>query len=156
MSFATTELEDFTLVHVATRGDSDAAAAALSAALGVPVAANPGSASDREDGLTVLWAGPGRWLVRAPVPGFRVDAIDGCVATDLTDSRRVFRLSGSAAALFLSAACPLDLRQRAMPAGSSALSHFDRFPILLHRRGGAEFDLYVERSYAPALGLTGA
>lgn len=153
MNVTVTELSAFTLLHVATRGAAGEAAKRLTATLGVGVAAAPGSASLCEDGLAVLWFGAGRWLVHAPAPGFRMDAVDGCTVTELTASRRIFRLAGDGVTDYLSSSCPLDFRERAMPAGSAALSHFDRFPILLHRRAADAFDVFVERSYAPALGL---
>jgi len=156
MSFAVSELEGFTLLHVATRGDASAAATRLAAVLGIPVTANPGDVSARDDDVAVLWAGPGRWFVHARTTGFRMNPVDGCAITDLSDSRRHYRLSGPDAVPFLSAACPLDLRAKAMPPGTCALSHFDRFPILLCRRAASEFDLLVERSYVPALGLPDA
>lgn len=150
MNMRVTELDAFTLLHVGTRGDAGEAAKALSTAIGATVATTPGGVTVRGH-LAVLWFGPGRWLLHAGTPGWRVGAIDGCAVTDLSDSRCVFRLSGNGVTDYLAASCPLDLSLQAMPAGSCALTQFDRFSILLHRRGNDEFDLYVSRSYAPAL-----
>lgn len=147
------ELHAFTLLHVATRGDVDAAAGALSARLGISVDASPGGVATRADGATVLWFGPGRWLVHAPKPGFKLDRIEGCATTDLSDSRRIFSLGGDDVGNFLAASCPLDLSESVMPVGSCALTQFDRFSILLHRQAAETFNVYVERSYAPALEL---
>lgn len=149
------ELHAFTLLHVATRGDAGAAASALSTRLGISVDASPGDVATREDGTTVLWFGPGRWLVHAPTPGFKLDHIEGCATTDLSDSRRIFSLGGDDVGDFLAASCPLDLSESVMPVGSCALTQFDRFSILLHRLAAETFHVYVERSYAPALELPG-
>ena len=152
MSVSVTELGDFTLLHVATRGDAGEAAKTLSAAIGATVTATPGGVTVHGH-LAVLWFGPGRWLLLAGRPNWKAGVIDGCALTDLSDSRRVFRLSGNGTGDFLAASCPLDLSGQSMPPGSCALTQFDRFSILLHRRGSDEFDLYVPRSYAPALRL---
>lgn len=149
--FDVRELSGFSLVHVATRGNSAAAAGALSTALGVTVSAAANSVAATTDGLAVLWFGAGRWLLRAPQADWSPGAIDGCVATDLSDSRRLFRLAGAGAGNYLSQSCPLDLDPAAMPPGSCAMTQFDRFTVLLHRRELQVFDLYVERSYALAL-----
>lgn len=147
------ELHAFTLLHVATRGDAGAAASALSTRLGISVDASPGSVATREDGTTVLWFGPGRWLVHAPTPGFKLDRIDGCATTDLSASRRIFRVTGNDVRNYFAASCPLDLSESVTPAGSCALTQFDRFAILLCRQAPEIFDIYVERSFTPALGL---
>jgi len=150
MNMRVTELDAFTLLHVGTRGDASVMAKTLSTAIGTAVAATPGSVTVHGH-LAVLWSGPGRWLIHADTPGWRLGAIDGCAVTDLSDSRRVFRLSGGGVGDFLAASCPLDLSTPSMPPGTCALTQFDRYSIMLHRRGGDEFDLYVPRSYAPAL-----
>lgn len=152
MSVTVAELDAFTLLHVATRGDAKEAAKTLSAVTGAPVVATPGSVAVYEH-LAVLWFGPGRWLVHAETPRWKAGVVDGCALTDLSDSRRVFRLHGHGVCDFLAASCPLDLSGQSMPPGSCALTQFDRYSILLHRRGNDEFDLYVPRSYAPALRL---
>jgi sarcosine oxidase subunit gamma len=148
-----TELDGFTLLHAATRGDIGAAARALSAELGIDVVSAPGAVATRHDGLSTLWFGPGRWLIHAPIPAFRLEPVRGRAITDLSDSRRIFRLTGDGIANYLSAHCPLDLSENVLPAGSCALTQFDRFAILLYRQAAEFFDLYVERSYAPSLGL---
>ena len=149
--FDVQELAGCSLVHVATRDDTQGVAAALSATLGVAVRPDANSVTETADGIVALWFGPGRWLLRAPQSGWLPDAIDGCAATDLSDSRRIFRLSGAGVCDYLSRSCPLDLNVTSTPPGSCALTQFDRFSVLLHRRAPQVFDLYVERSYATAL-----
>ena len=149
--FEVRELVWFELAHVATRGNPATAAAALSSCLGVDIGPQPNAVAERADGLVVLWFGPGRWLVHAPEPGGVPQAVDGCVVTDLSDSRRILRLAGLGVCDYLTQSCPLDLDESAMPPGSVALTQFDRFSVLLHRRDAETFDLYVERSYADAL-----
>jgi len=153
MSLAVTEFERFTLLHVATRGDTGEAAKRLSDGLGIRISTTPGGVAGHDDGPAVLWFGPGRWLVHASKQGWRMEAAAGCAITDLSDSRRVFRLTGNGVHDYLAASCPLDIREHSMPPGSCAMTQFDRIPILLSRRSADEFDLYVERSLAPALQL---
>ena len=149
--FEVRELIWFELAHVATRGNPAAAAEALSSCLGVAIGPQPNAVAERADGLVVLWFGPGRWLVHAPEPGGVPTTVDGCVVTDLSDSRRILRLAGPRVRDYLARSCPLDLDESSMPPGSVALTQFDRFSVLLHRRDTETFDLYVERSYADAL-----
>lgn len=150
-----TELDSFTLLHVATRGDVGQAANALSAELGIDVDGKPGAVATHADGLRVLWFGPGRWLIHAPTPAFRLEPVRGCAVTDLSASRRIFRLNGGDVGDFLAASCPLDLSEGATPSGSCAVTQFDRFSILLYRQEMETFDVYVERSFAPSLRLPG-
>ena len=149
--FEVRELVWFELVHVASRGNPATTAATLSSCLGVDIGPQPNAVAERADGLVVLWFGPGRWLVHAPEPGGAPRTVDGCVVTDLSDSRRILRLAGPGVCDYLAQSCPLDLDESAMPPGSVALTQFDRFSVLLHRRNVETFDLYVERSFADAL-----
>ena len=149
--FDARELVRFELGHVATRGNPATAAAALASCLGIDVGPSPNAVAERADGLIVLWFGPGRWLIHAPGPGGVPRHVEGCAVTDLSDSRRIFRLSGGGVCDYLARSCPLDLDQSAMPPGSAAMTQFDRFSVLLHRRDIETFDLYLERSYADAL-----
>ena len=61
-----TEIGIFSLLHVATRGDTEKAARAITERLAVEVGDEAGRVATRSDGLLVLWFGPGRWLVHAP------------------------------------------------------------------------------------------
>jgi heterotetrameric sarcosine oxidase gamma subunit len=148
---AITESSDFTLVHIATRGNPHEIAQSLSAALGIDITAEPGPVAHGPGDLRVMWFGPGRWLIHAPERDWAMDKIPGAAITDLSDSRRIFRWSGEAAVRQLAQSCPLDLRESSMPVGSSALTQFDRFTILLYRSGATEFDVYVDRSYADSM-----
>lgn len=149
--FDVQEIENFSLVQVATRGNTRAAAAGLSSCVDMDVDPVANRVVENAHGLAVLWFGPGRWLIRASQLQWMPNSIDGCVVTDLSDSRRILRLSGPGVCDYLSGSCPLDLSAMATPPGSVALTLFDRFSILLHRRDVESFDLYVERSYAAAL-----
>lgn len=150
-STAFAEMSDFSLVHVATRHDPADCAKSLATALGIDVTADPNTVATGPGDLRVLWFGAGRWLIHAPVPGWVLDEIPACAVTDMSDSRRVFRWRGEDVVRRLAQSCPLDLRESSMPVGTSALTQFDRFSILLYRRDMNEFDLYVERSYGDAI-----
>ena len=142
---------DFTLVHVATRSNPDKFANSLSTALGFEIATQPGPVAHGPGGLRVFWFGPGRWLIHSPARGWTLDEIPGGAVTDISDSKRISRWGGEQAVRRLEQSCPLDLRARAMPVGTSAMTQFDRFAILLYRAGSSEFDLYVDRSYGESL-----
>ena len=148
---AIAEFSGFTLVHVATRNNPEDFAKQLSTALDFEITARPGPVAHGPGELRALWFGPGRWLIHAPEPGWALDDVPGGAATDLSDSRRIFRWQGGGALRRLEQSCPLDLRESSAPAGTSALTQFDRFAILLYRIGTNEFDLYVDRSYGESM-----
>jgi sarcosine oxidase subunit gamma len=150
-NFTVRETTGFTLVHVMTRGKPDVAASALTNRLGLDIAFTPNSTSSDANELKVLWFGPGRWLIHAATEHWHLDDVAGCSVTDLSDSRRLFRLNGAGAADRLATACPLDLADTVTPPGSCALTLFDQFPVLLYRPDNDSYDLYVERSYCDDL-----
>jgi len=150
-AFALAELANFTLVHVATRRDAAAVAQTLSTKLDIDVPVKPNDTIHEPDRLRVLWFGTGRWLIHTPTPGWTLNAIPGCAVTDLSDSKRIFCLDGDQAIRWLERACPLDLAESSMPIGTSALTQFDRFPVLLFREARNKFSLYVDRSYGDSV-----
>ena len=146
--FTVRELSGYTLVHVMTRGELLAAADLLKQrlAMDIPLAAN--TATSGAHGLKVLWFGPGRWLIHAPSHQWHLDDVPGCAVTDLSDSRRIFTISGERASERLATACPLDLEDSSTPPGFCALTQFDSFSVLLYRNDRSSYDLYVDRSYS--------
>jgi heterotetrameric sarcosine oxidase gamma subunit len=146
-----TELHEFTLLHVATRRNPSAIAQALSTKLGIDVPVQSNAIVQVHAGLRMLWFGPGRWLIHTATPDWSFTNIPGCAATNLSDSKRIFRLGGNRAIHWLERACPLDLAEPSMPIGTSALTQLDRFPVLLYRKALNDFVLYVDRSYGDSV-----
>jgi sarcosine oxidase subunit gamma len=122
--------------------------------LRVPVA--PGSCAA---GLLAqaLWLGPDQWLIVTAVQeGASLSAslrasLRGIASavTDVSCARIVYAVGGTCARDLLAKGCPLDLHERAFPAGRCAQTLLAKLPVLIHR-GAAEpaFDLYIGRSYA--------
>lgn len=117
--------------------------------------------SARKNALTALWSGPDEWLVTCPrddVAFFMnslVEALRDCHAaiTEQSDGQVAFSLAGPSAREVLAKGCPLDLHPRAFRPGQCARSLLAKADVLLHLRGeepaaGANFDLYVGRSFA--------
>jgi methylglutamate dehydrogenase subunit D len=113
-----------------------------------------------QDGLSFIWAGPGRWLAamdlgrsRQPAamlePTLR-DALSGLASvTSQTDGRCVFRLSGPNARDVLAKGIPIDIDPRAFRPGDTALTlvghiavHFWQIDL------SPAFELAVPRSFA--------
>jgi sarcosine oxidase subunit gamma len=149
--FTMHEISAFTLYHVMTRGDCKAVAERLSKRLALDIPLTPNTTSTNSQHLKALWFGPGRWLVFSPVEQWCLDDIQDCAVTELSDSRRLFRLSGAKVRERLATGCPLNLSDTAMPPGSCAMTHFDQLPIVLCCDDNDRYELYVERSYCDDL-----
>ena len=103
-----------------------------------------------------LWLGPDEWLLLAP--GEDADALASSleanlagVAHSLVDvSHRQIGLDvgGALAARALNAGCPLDLSERAFPAGMVTRTLLGKCEIVLWRRGPQRFHAEVWRSFA--------
>ncbi len=108
------------------------------------------------NGLTLLSTAPHRWIVVG------LDGLDSItpdnlgrrlspayVVTDLSHSRCVLRLEGSAARDILAKGLPIDLHERAFPPGTCVQSHVFEIGVLAHLVDAVpRFDLYIHRSYA--------
>lgn len=108
-------------------------------------------------GGTLLWNGPGQWLVvssSTPAKDFVNDMrgaleASGATITDLSHSRTVIRIAGPKAREVLLRGCPLDLEGfKVNDTASSVLSHLT---VQIHCIGDQTFDLYVFRSFGLAL-----
>ncbi len=149
--FSVYEISTFALYQVMTRGDCKATAELLSDRLSLELPLIPNTTSTGSMNLKALWFGPGRWLVFSPAAEWRLDDVPGCAVTEISDSRRLFRLSGSNVRDRLATGCPLDLSDGAMPTGSCGMTHFDQLPVLLCRADDDSYELFVERSYCDDL-----
>ena len=145
------EISVFTLYHVITRGDPEAAAKLLFNRLDLELPLIPNTTSTNLQQLKALWFGPGRWLISSPAAQWSLDDVSGCAVIDISDSRRLFRLSGSNVRNRLATGCPLNLSDEAMPPGTCGMTHFDQVPILLSRDQNGNYELYAERSYCDDL-----
>lgn len=103
---------------------------------------DPGRA--RTDGdRTVLWLGPGWYLVVGRVPGG---------APDTSAARTTLELSGPYARDVLSHGCRLDLHPRVFGPGSVARTNVARATVVLHQTGAEPaYRLYAGSSYADYL-----
>ncbi len=136
------ERRPLAMVQVAGRGEEGAALRAdIEAVLGVAPDTAANRASMRGT-TTILWVGPGRWLVVAPErDGSDLEArLRAGLATtqaaipDLGNGRTVLRIAGPRAR---------------DPAGSCAQGLLGHVGALIHAVDAAPtFDLYVARSYA--------
>lgn len=121
---------------------------------GLSVAANSTSSASAE-GVRVLWAGPARyWLVcsdghgRAHRIRSALDANQG-VINNISDSRCVISLRGSAAESLLQCGVAVDLHPGNFRVQQVLLTALGRHtPITLQRVAEDAFELYVYRSYA--------
>jgi heterotetrameric sarcosine oxidase gamma subunit len=130
------------------RGDPDAASRALAAA-GLPVPTR----RNRAEG-DVLWLGPRRWLVMAPIA--RETTLVASllaaathepmlIAADVGDMWSGLALRGVGARDVLAQATPLDLDRLAD--GAATMTDIFAVPALLWRRGDS-FELWCDRSLA--------
>lgn len=154
------ERRPLAIIQVAAlSGAAVAVRSALAVALGITVAAKPNHAA-QNDGVTILWIGPDRWLVVEPErPGRELaarlnEALTGTPAalTDLGHARTVLRIAGCSSRDLLAKGCGVDFHARAFPVGSCAQSLLGHVGALLHAVDEApSFDLYIARSYALTL-----
>jgi methylglutamate dehydrogenase subunit D len=142
-------------VQVAARlAEGEAVRAALAAALGVA----PDPAANRtaaQGATTILWAGPGRWLVVEPerrdLEALLRAALAGTAAavTDLGNGRTTLRIAGKRSRDLLAKGSAIDFHPRAFPVGACAQGLLGHVGALFHAVDDApSFDLHVARSYA--------
>jgi len=143
------------IVQVATFGAAAETAERLSKHFGLAIAPTPNRAVAGGD-LTVLWHGPGQWLiVRPPAMPPLVDALagvcgDGAALVDLGHARAVLRLAGDSVGDVLGKGTSIDLRPTQFAPGACALTALGKINALLHALAPAVVDVYVPRSYAHA------
>jgi heterotetrameric sarcosine oxidase gamma subunit len=108
--------------------------------------------------LTVLWHGPGQWLiVRSPgrVARLADELADICgeeaAVVDLGHARTALRFEGEGVRDLLAKGTSIDLRPAHFVPGACALTALGKIGALLHALAPATIDVYVARSYAEAL-----
>jgi heterotetrameric sarcosine oxidase gamma subunit len=123
------------------------------AGLPLPLAANRVAAMAA---LRVLWLGPDEWLIVADddapdlLPRLeRAVAGRRAAINDLSSSRIIIEIAGSAARDLLAAGCGLDLHPRAFAPGQCAQTLVARVPVILDQLDDApHYRLLVRRSSA--------
>ena len=107
--------------------------------------------------LRALWLGPDEWLFVAPdaasadLSARLARAVAGrCAAiSDVSSSRAIIEIGGSAARALLETGCGLDLHPRAFAPGQCAQTLFARLPIILDQLDDTpHYRLLVRHSYA--------
>lgn len=106
---------------------------------------------------SLLWMSPNEWLIvsdaqsGAQLTARLAQALGGlnAAATDVTDARRVFRVSGPSAYDVLARGCALDFYPSAFPVGRCAQTLVAKIAALAHLRAPEPvFDVYVARSFS--------
>jgi sarcosine oxidase subunit gamma len=118
----------------------------------LPLAANRVAATGT---LRTLWLGPDEWLVVAEGETGLLPRLERALTgrrallSDLSSSRVILAIGGSAARALLAAGCGLDLHPRAFGPGQCAQTLFARLPVILDQLDEApHYRLLVQRSYA--------
>ncbi|MBI3370897.1 MAG: hypothetical protein HY017_03940 [Betaproteobacteria bacterium] len=125
-----------------------------------------------EDGLkaisqgqrSIFRVGPERLWVAGPSDDDLLMRFDGAalgeeaVVTEIGHSRTIVRAAGAEARTLLNRGLPIDLDFTAFPVDAFAQSVIHHMPVLVHRVGDSDFDVYVARDYAVSFWewLTGA
>lgn len=161
-SRSTVEIEalgDHTIFHIAARKEQgEALSQALTAAYGAAPPASPGIVTTST--ASFVWAGPGQWLVIAAqnspggLAGSLAPLADAGLAslTDQSDQRVLIRVAGNNARAVLAKGIPIDLHQRAFPAGSAAITHAAHIGVMIWRPDQSDaFVLACPRSYGASL-----
>jgi sarcosine oxidase subunit gamma len=144
------------IVQVAAFGAAAETAERLSKHFGLAITPTPNRAVRAGD-LTVLWHGPGQWLivralgVRALADELAGVCGDGAALVDLGHARTVLRFAGESVFDVLAKGTSIDLRPASFPPGACALTALGKINALLHAVAPTTIDVYVPRSYAEAL-----
>jgi methylglutamate dehydrogenase subunit D len=116
-------------------------------------------AADRSpslDGLSFIWAGPGRWLARTPAQTgvaleatLRSELSAVASAINQTDGRCVFRIGGPRVREVLAKGVPIDLDERVFRPGDTALTLVGHVSVHLWQVDPAPtYEFAVPRSFA--------
>jgi sarcosine oxidase subunit gamma len=151
-----TERAPLDIAQVAAFGEPAQTAERLSKHFGVAITPAPNRAVAAGD-LTILWHGPGQWLiVRPPAAPPLADEVarvcgEGAAVVDLGHARIVLRLQGEAVRDLLANGTSIDLRPARFAPGACALTALGKIGALLHAVAPDTIDVYVARSYVQAL-----
>jgi sarcosine oxidase, subunit gamma len=134
---------------------------ALTDALGLALPLTPNTVARGRDDRHALWLGPDEWLVVAPDSQAAVleqsirSGFGGAFGSlvDVSASRTVLQLRGSAARDLLAHGIPIDLDPRRFPPGTCAQTLLAKSPVIIERRDeGGAFHLLVRSSFAGYVG----
>lgn len=155
------ELPFLTMVGLRVAAGSDEATRLAAVTGGLPAAS--GAVAGRGD-TSVLWLGPGEFLVVAPteaheslggslIPALR-DALGGDAGqvVDLSANRTTFELSGPRARDVLEKGNSLDLHPRVFKAGTAFSTEIANIPAILWKTGEESFRIFPRASFAEFLG----
>lgn len=154
--FRITARSPLDIAQVAALGDPAETAERLSKHFGLTITPAPNRAV-AAGGLTVLWHGPGQWLiVRAPAATQLADELvalfgEDAAVVDLGHARSGLRFEGDGVRDVLARGTSIDLRPAHFSPGACALTALGKIGALLHAVAPDTIDLYVGRSYAQAL-----
>ncbi len=146
------ELGSLTAVQVAAF-DTDRAASAIETTLGTPAPSGRNGVETAGDS-TVLWTGPGRWLVVEPesrdLASLLAHHCPGDVAaiTDLSHARTALRVGGPKVRDLLAKLCTLDVDPTAFPPATCAQTQLGQIGVLLYCRVQDGFGVFLPRSFA--------
>jgi heterotetrameric sarcosine oxidase gamma subunit len=107
----------------------------------------------REGSATLIGIAPERlWLIEEKRERRDLSAMPaGLWLTSLTEGRERFRLRGRRCLEVLAKCVAIDWAEPGWPEERAVQTMLHRVPVLLHRKGRVEFDLYVPRSFARSL-----
>jgi sarcosine oxidase, subunit gamma len=155
------ELPFLTMVGLRATAGSDTANRLAAVTGGLP--ASSGAVAGSGD-TSVLWLGPGEFLVVAPteaheslggglIPALR-DALgsDAGQVVDLSANRTTFELTGPRARGVLEKGCSLDLHPRVFKAGTAFSTEIANIPAILWKTGEDSFRIFPRASFAEFLG----
>lgn len=139
---------------IASREQEPALEHAIGSRFGLSLPKGPSAVSSASH--TLLWAGPGQWLlVASSHAGFAEDCagLAGLAAlAEQSDGCAVLSLSGRMARKTLAKGCMVDLHAREFPVGTTALTSIAYIGIQLWRSqdgpDGAVYQIMVPRSMA--------
>jgi len=146
------ELKPLTVVQVAAF-DAERAASAIGAALGAPAPAGRNEVATAGDS-TILWIGPGRWLVVEPESRDLASLLghhcsgDVAAITDLGHGRTALRAEGPKVRDLLAKLCTLDVDPAVFPPRTCAQTQLGQTGVLLYCRVQDGFDIFLPRSFA--------
>lgn len=108
---------------------------------------DPGHVMLRDD-TRILWLGPDRYLLVSDENVQMLNTPEGVAVNDVSSSRTVLRLSGSAVRAVLAADCTLDLDPNVFKPDQCATTDIDQVVVVLDCIDHDTFDVYVPRGFA--------
>jgi sarcosine oxidase subunit gamma len=151
-SFTCHEVSGWSMTQIAGWPPADLAAA-VTVVSGVEAPVVVGGVV-RKGSSTLIRIGPDRcWLIEEGTDGSPASkwAAPGPCVTSLSEGRMRFRMSGSRCREVLAKCIAVDWQATDLVEDLAVQTMIHRVPVLLHRLGRNDFDLYVPRSFAQSL-----